>query len=69
MTEVTRMRRLFLSTKNLFHRLSFCQFIDELVELPDLFHKRIFNCLHLNTADLAINKSGAGIVSRRVDEK
>lgn len=45
----------------LLYRLSFRQFIDQFVELPDLFHRRVLNCLHLHAADLAGDKLGMGI--------
>src|SRR5262245_38597268 len=39
-----------LLAQNLFHRLSFCELINQLVQVANSLHQRIFNFFHADTA-------------------
>jgi hypothetical protein len=40
--------------KDLLHRLSFCEFVDQLVEVSDLAHERVVDLLDVDTANYTL---------------
>lgn len=42
--------------QNLFQFFSFCKFVDQLVQIPDIPHQRIFYTLQFHSADGAPDK-------------
>jgi len=42
---------LFGTTQDLFHLFTLCEFIDELVQIPDLFHQRVLDVFDPDAAN------------------
>jgi hypothetical protein len=55
--------------QNLLHRLSFSEFIDELVQVADFFHQRVLDFFDANTTHDALDQRAIGMKSRRLGKE
>lgn len=51
------------------HSPALRQLVDQLVELPDLLHERVFDIFYANTADTALDEGTVRVHSGRLSEK
>src|SRR5262245_61438212 len=42
--------------KNLLHRLSFCEFVNQLVQIANFLFQRVIDCFHTNAADYTLDQ-------------
>jgi hypothetical protein len=58
-----------LFSQNLLHGLALVPPIHQLVEIPNILHQRVFNQLHFDAADTALDQLADGIQDRSVAEE
>ena len=58
-----------LLPQNLLHRFSFCEFINQLVQIAYFLHQRIFDFFHANTTHYAFDKRTIWINGWRLSKK
>src|SRR5262252_7923787 len=58
-----------LPSQDLLHRLSLCQFVDELVQVANLLHQRVVHLFYANAANRARDERSVRVHCRRLCKK